>query len=322
MKKIGLATLLLASVLVVSGCGNQEPSKQSSNSQKTTKTVVKRKKSNQPKESTKKSDTLWDSTKDNQLEAFMDQWGPTMKQSYVKYDGKNSLKISTGMVYPDDLSRVTVEGANASIDWSKDGKGTNEYDVVAIYNYNGVVPPLPNHITYFFAFHNDQPIVLVDQSTNGTPNLIETGNTKLKSGFDDIVAGKKATVDSDETSSQTTSQSKTGQLTTDPKMVGVMVHQLVFPGDDVSKEPLGIYTDGGNYWIGIGTAVTTVGYEINGNTVSYYTKDYSGGQSTADAPLLKHDIQLSELENKYYSTDEQKQGVQAIADKMPAIDSQ
>ncbi|WP_261976033.1 DUF4767 domain-containing protein [Lactiplantibacillus plantarum] len=63
------------------------------------------------------------------------------------------------------------------------GKGTHEYNVVAIYNHDGTGPPLPNHITYFFAFRNGSPIVLVDQSRDGTPTLGETENVKLKEGF-------------------------------------------------------------------------------------------------------------------------------------------
>lgn len=317
IRKWHLATLFVAGALILTGCSSQNQSeKKTSNSEPTTSVVShKSKKTNKTPSSTKKVAVLWDSTKDNQLKVFIDQWGPTMKQSYVKYDGSNSLKTSTGTVYPDDLSKVTVAGANASIGWSKDGKGTNEYNVVAIYNYNGTVPPLPNHITYFFAFHNNQPIVLVDQSRDGTPNLVETGNNDLKSGFNDVVAGKKATASSNTTTSD---NKQSSQLVTDPKMVGVMVYQIT--GAIVKPENsqyLGVYTAGGRYWIGTGTSASNVGFVINGENVTYYTRKYN--EETDKDDEIPHNISLRDLENQYYSSNDQKQNVQAVAGMMPAI---
>lgn len=130
-----------------------------------------------------KDGVLWNTSKNKQLDAFMTQWSQTMNQDYAKYDGVHELDISTGLLYPRDLSDVIVKGQRASIAWAPSGKGTHEYNVVAIYNHDGTEPPLPNHITYFFAFRNDSPIVLVDQSRDGTPTLGETENVKLKEGF-------------------------------------------------------------------------------------------------------------------------------------------
>lgn len=130
-----------------------------------------------------KNGALWNTSKDKQLDAFMTQWSQTMNQDYTKYDGVHELDISTGLLYPRHLSDVIFKGQRASIAWAPSGKGTHEYNVVAIYNHDGTEPPLPNHITYFFAFRNDSPIVLVDQSRDGTPTLGETENVKLKEGF-------------------------------------------------------------------------------------------------------------------------------------------
>ncbi|PRO86769.1 DUF4767 domain-containing protein [Lactiplantibacillus pentosus] len=132
---------------------------------------------------TKKNGTLWNTSKDQQLDTFMTQWSKTMDQDYTKYDEVHDLDISTGLSYPHDLSDVIFNGHRASIAWAPTGKGTHEYNVVAIYNHNGTKPPLPNHITYFFAFKDGSPIVLVDQSRDGTPILGETENVKLKAGF-------------------------------------------------------------------------------------------------------------------------------------------
>lgn len=319
IRKWHLATVFVATALILTGCSGQNQSAKKSSSSKPTTSVVshKSKKTNKTQVNNKQATVLWDSSKDNQLKVFIDQWGPTMKQSYVKYDGSNSLKTSTGTIYPDDLSKVTVEGANASIGWSKDGKGTNEYNIVAIYNYNGTVPPLPNHITYFFAFHNNQPIVLVDQSRDGTPNLVETGNKDLKSGFNDIVAGKKAAVNSN---TEASNNKQSSQLVTDPKMVGVMVYQIhgAQISSDVAKL-LSVYTANGRYWIGTGTSLSNVGYTISGETVTYYTPHYNDDTEKDD--WIPHNISLRDLENQYYSSNDQKQNVQAIAGQMPSIDN-
>lgn len=321
MKKTRIVTLLMLSAIFLTGCGNKATANGTASHKAKTNTVKVTKKSKVTKKvaASKKSQALWYEKKDGQLKSFIDQWAPTMKQSYVKYDGKNSLKVSTGMVYPDDLSKVNVEGRNSSIGWNKDGVGNYTYNVVAIYNYDGTVPPLPNHITYFFAFKNGQPIVLVDQSRDGTPNLIETQNTKLKSAFSEIVTNKFN--DSQTSSADDTKSKSTTELTSDPKLVGVMVHQLVMPGDNLSQEAeLAVYTHGGRYWIGTGTSVSNVGYTIEGNNVNYWTRDINSGDSTATQSYIEHTISLADLENQYYSTNDQKQTVQDVANKMPDID--
>jgi len=302
-------------VLILTGCGSQNnSSKNNSTSKKQTTTAVNKK---SPKKTAKKDAVLWDGTKDNQLKTFIDQWAPTMKQSYVKYDGSKSLKTSTGTSYPDDLSKVSVENTNASIGWDKTGKGNYDYDVVAIYNYNGTVPPLPNHITYFFAFHNGQPIVLVDQSRDGTPNLTETANTKLKSGFADIVAGKKVTIEQNKQASSDSNNA--AEQITDPKMIGAMVYKVAVPGLDLANvgEYFGVYIYNGTYWAGTGTSVSDIGFKIKGNMVTYYTSKYN--EETDKDDLIPHDISLSELEKETYSTNEQKQVVQDVVGKMPQV---
>ncbi|MFD1418850.1 Lreu_0056 family protein [Companilactobacillus keshanensis] len=319
-KKLKLATLLFTGALILAGCSSQSQSNNNNSDNKATTSKVSNHKSTTRN---KQGDTLWDSSKDSKLKNFIDQWAPTMKQSYVKYNGTNSLKTSTGTRYPDDLSKVTIEGANTSIGWSKDGEGNYDYDVVAIYNYDGTVPPLPNHITYFFTFHKGQPIVLVDQSRDGTPNLKETENNDVKSAFSNIAAGKSAetTTSNDSNSNQASSNKSTTSKVTDPNKIGLMVYQYARPKDDgIAMEPdLGVYTSDGKYWIGIGTLASSVAYKFSGDTVTYYTKDFSGGQSDADAPLIPHDVSLKELEDQFYSTNADKQNVDSVADQMPAV---
>ena len=324
IKSMTTLTVLLACGILATGCSSQNNST-GSNTKKTPISSVSHKKNSKQASanvkkttsSTKKSTAIWDDNKDKQLENFIDQWAPTMHQTYTKYDGTNSIKTSVGMTYPDDLSRVNVEGTNDSIGWSKAGENKYSYNVVAIYNYDGTKPPLPNHITYFFTFHKGQPIVLVDQSRDGTPNLMETKNTKVKDSFADIVDGNYK-----ENSTTTSTTAKSAATVKDPKMIGVMVRELARPGDDLTKEAeLGVYIHGGKYWIGTGTSVSNVGYTIEGDTVHYFVKDASTGESTYKQPLIEYTISLSQLEAQYYSTAEQKQTVQSVSDSMPDIEN-
>lgn len=320
--RLKLATILMATALVLTGCGNQTSTTKKATSQKTTTTAVKHKTHTKKTSATKKETALWDNKKDAQLKTFIDQWAPKMNQSYTKYDGTHPLKTSVGETYPDYLSQVNVEGAKTSIGFSKDGKGNYSYNVVAIYNYDGTKPPLPNHITYFFAFHEGQPIVLVDQSRDGTANLVETQNNDVKSAFNEIVNGQSASDSSSQAATTTKSNSST-ELTRDPKMIGVMVYQLTGATNlEQLGDMLGVYTASGKYWIGTGTSASNVGYTIEGDTVHYFTKDYSDGSTTADAKLIDHPVSLQDLEAQYYSTADQKQTVQSVANQMPAIEAE
>lgn len=212
-KEISLITFLIISMIVMTGCGSKKASStDQKNSDSSAKVVKPHDKKTSSSSSNKKEATLWNTNKDNKLKTFINQWAPTMNQKYTKYDGVHSIQTSTGTTYPDGLSNVTVEGSQDSIGWSKNGEGNNDYNIVAIYNYDGTQPPVPNHITYFFAFHNGKPVALVDQSRDGTPNLTETKNTNVKSAFEEIATGKSATVDtsqSESTSSKSNNEEPT-----------------------------------------------------------------------------------------------------------------
>lgn len=324
MRKSLVLFAAMFAIASMTGCSNSQTGSTKTSNKSSKVTKVKKNDSKKKTTTDQKSTTLWNDTKDKQLESFINQWAPTMKQSYVKYNGADSLKTSVGTTYPDDLSKASVEGTNSSIGWSKTGKGNYSYNVVAIYNYDGTRPPLPNHITYFFAFHNGEPVALVDQSRDGTPNLLETKNTKVKESFDAIVDGnyKADSNASSDTSDTKTDDSSSKETVTDPKMIGVMVHELAMPGDDVFQESqLGVYTANGKYWIGIGTSASNVGYTIDGDTIHYFTKD-PNAESTATAELIDHTVSLNDLISKYYSTSEQKQLVQDTANRMPDIDNE
>ncbi|WP_412989835.1 Lreu_0056 family protein [Pediococcus siamensis] len=336
-KKFKFATILVIGLLILTGCGSTTKSSKAANHKATTSSVKKNSNkksiskdgsnssstssSKSSVVSTKKTSTLWNSAKDKQLETFINKWAPTMKQSYVKYDGKNSIKTSTGTLYPDDLDKVLVNGAKTSIGWSKNGDGSYSYNVVAIYNYNGTEPPLPNHITYFFTFHDGEPVALVDQSNNGTPSLTTTTNTKVQSNFSQI-AGGTSTIS---TAKSTSSNSSANTTKIDDKTIGVLVSLLA--NSDWFKE----YVDntmwygtnygsgddqvkGYSYMTAHGDPTSYIYYKVSGNTVTY--KVWMPRDSVANGYFKTKTTTLARLENDYYSTSSQKSEVQNYVNKV------
>ncbi|WP_053084462.1 Lreu_0056 family protein [Companilactobacillus ginsenosidimutans] len=257
----------------------------------------------------KVSTALWNKTKDRQLQTFMGEWGETMGQKYTKYDGVHPLKTSVGERYPADFSRSVLYGKKVSIGWSNDGLGSNEYNIVAMYNYDGDIPPLPSHITYFFAFHDGKPVILVDEARDGYPQWGETKNTALRTNFERI-----AGVGYQESATAKNFQNKNDSAK-DPKLLSVMIYQYVYPDIDFVHPPvMTLYTtDRKKYAIGQGSAVSTMEFELEGNNVRYWTLDTEHAESTVSAKQIEHQVSLQEVVNKTYSTPNEKQLIQTVA---------
>lgn len=319
-RNLFLVTLLLTIILVVTGCGGQHNSDSKSPQTATSKISKDKKSSNDSSKTTntKKSATLWNNKKDQQLESFINQWAPTMGQSYTKYDGSKSIKSTNGAVYPDDLSKENVDNGSASIGWSKNGEGNYDYNVVAIYDYNS--DTTVKRITYLFAFHDGQPVALVDQSTNGPLQAAPTKNTDVASSFAAIANGtyNGNSSSSSSANSQKSSSNSSNAIVHDPVLIGLMLK--VRQGDIVSKEPdLGVGQIDDHYIIGIGTSASTIAYKLDGDNVIYYTVDYSHGDSTATAPRIPHTLSIRSLMDQYYSTPSQKQEIDNKANSMGSI---
>lgn len=192
MKKLMSLGLTIVLALTLTACGQKKTSSSNNNhdSSKSAQTVSKdqnKNSSSAQSASDNQSSALWDDKKNEELASFMSSWGPTMGQNYRSYDGANALHVSSGLDYPQDLQREIVDGGG-TIGWAPSGKGNYDYNVVAIYNFDGDKPPLPNRITYFFAFHNGQPVALVDQSRDGDPHCHPTVNKDVASNFERIAS--------------------------------------------------------------------------------------------------------------------------------------
>ena len=187
MKKLITGLLMVGTIGLLAGCGQQSsltnhrnPATQSSTSDGNQ--ASNSSSANGTQSSDHHSSALWNGSKDRQLEEFINSWAPKMHQSYEKYDGSNELSTSVGCDYPSTLSQeATPDGG--SIGWAPSGKGPYDYNVVAIYNYNKPTGGQVGRITYFFAFHNGQPVALVDETNNGTPTCKPTANVDVSSNF-------------------------------------------------------------------------------------------------------------------------------------------
>jgi hypothetical protein len=315
--KLTLMVVVAASVMLLAGCGNQSKSSQSSTQKETTTAVSKNKKSS----SEKNSSTLWNDKKDQQLENFISKWAPTMNQTYTKYDGKTPIKTSVGATYPADLSNENVDDGNSTIGWSKTGKGNYDYNVVAIYDYNSNTTL--KRITYFFAFHNGQPVALVDTTNNGPLMAAPTRNEKVASNFNAIATGDHQQTKSSGESSSSSKNTKTDSLERDPKLVGVMIyqygHKISMDSDFASSLMFGPYED--KYSVSGGSGTSGLQFRIDGNTVTYWMLDPNSSDVDADKTQMEASVSLSQLENKYYATSAQKQEVKSYASEFRSLNN-
>ncbi|MGN1272495.1 MAG: DUF4767 domain-containing protein [Lactobacillus sp.] len=148
-------------------------------------------------EESSSDDISWDDDKESQLADFMDSFGKKMKQDYDEYDGHDSIKTLAGEKYPDDLENhdVKLYSDDSSkkqmidIGWDPELEKDYDYHVVSIFNCNVGNPE--DHITYLFCVHDDKPVALVDQTTNGDAIMVkETSNQDVRTAFANILENK------------------------------------------------------------------------------------------------------------------------------------
>lgn len=132
----------------------------------------------------------WSDTKEEKLADFMDDFGKKMDQDYEEYTGDEPLKTAAGEKYPDNFDDDEFElignDEKINIGWDPELEKDYDYHVVSMFNYDGHGGE--EHITYLFCIYDDQPIALVDQTTNGdVVKLKETANQDVRKRFANIV---------------------------------------------------------------------------------------------------------------------------------------
>lgn len=140
--------------------------------------------------------TLWDTNKASQLETFVTQWGKTLGQEYKSYNLQNNVSLY-GTLLPQAVIngnwKMAINEAPVTVQWSEDGTGHADFNLVAVYSDVETGEYLGQHV-YFFGFQNGQPKVYLTQQNQGNENnymyFNETQNQQLKQGFIDIVNGQ------------------------------------------------------------------------------------------------------------------------------------
>lgn len=323
-KILGLITAG-ALMMTLTGCQNN---KQSSVSKQNGVGQVKKNTSGNSKEGRKfgsTSNVNWNSDKQDELDDFFDDWASSMNQEYDKYSGDGEITTAAGEKFPRYFNRVYMNNQKVSLAYEPDGKGNADYNVVAIYNYDK--DEGASHITYFFAFHDNQPIVLVDETTNGDRVLVkETANRDLINGFNDIAAGKEPDDigdDNNETDSNDDSAS-----TEDPKLIGVFVGLL--KDGDWFKDNL---KDGHMYFSDNAGHGKTKGFDCittNGSPASYFWFKQEGNDVivkysdpdhvVSDGVYKTEHYTVDRLKSDYYVNSGQKSEVNGYVDGLKSLD--
>lgn len=284
--------------------------------------------SSQSSSEEKKSTTPWDSNKDQQLEAFINSWAPTMNQSYQKYTGGASLHTIVGTDYPDVFKTMPFEmnGQRISVGYTPTGQGNYDYNVVAIYNYNkrGIAA---GHITYLFAFHNGQPVALVDQTTEGGVTVVKpTANQQVASSFASIAEGSSSS--GSETNQSTPNSSSTSTKQVSDRELGIMVVCKVSPKLlDYNPQNLmyGIWNFSGSPQFSGYSFITTGGdptgwiyYKKTGDQVAVKYVDVTGADSVANAPVRTKYFSYSALVKEFYT---EQRSAEVTAEKAALLKS-
>ena len=157
--------------------------------------------------------TLWDTNKASQLETFVTQWGKTLGQEYKSYNLQNNVSLY-GTPLPsaviDGNWKMAINEAPVTVQWSEDGTGQADFNLVAVYSDVETGEYLGQHV-YFFGFQNGQPKVYLTQQNQGNENnylyFNETQNQQLKQGFIDIVNGQTPVVEESTQQVTTTEES-------------------------------------------------------------------------------------------------------------------
>lgn len=150
----------------------------------------------QPKTSSNQAQTnqpvkhvLWDASKSAELATFMQSWGQEMGQQYRSYDDHVQANYY-GLQVPQDIFdgkwTIVINQTPVSVEWSENGEGQADFQIVAIYSDIDHATPAGGHL-YFFGFQQKQPKVLITQQNQGNQNnylyFKETENESLKNEF-------------------------------------------------------------------------------------------------------------------------------------------
>ncbi|MFD1392348.1 DUF4767 domain-containing protein [Lacticaseibacillus jixianensis] len=188
-------TMLAVSVgLTLAACGNQQAQRSRDSSHASSKVAAPMASSRKVKAGV----TLkWDQRRGQQLAAFMKDFGPTKKQTFVAADRGTTATwqgLPLSAVYQ-TKQPITIDGKQTPVTWlPKLTRGSSKQpNVVAVY-----VDDAATVLFLFTLTGQGAPRVLISQTapTDKIISTTETTNANVKQGFADIVAGRPVTLTS------------------------------------------------------------------------------------------------------------------------------
>lgn len=197
MKKGKILGVIFLAVLLFSGCSKKEESTSSSPTSKSSSALSSSTSNSFNSSSIEQMQPLWNSGKMVDLRNYMKQFSTAMNQSYKEYLPGFNVDFY-GLQIPDDLFEskkvpFAVGNSITTAAWSKDGRGDADYNIVACFS-DADTAPYPKKHLYFFAFHKEQPIVLITMQNQGMADKAlhfdETENQDLKTSFRKIALGE------------------------------------------------------------------------------------------------------------------------------------
>lgn len=204
--------------------------------------------------------------------------------------GSNKFEIKMHDVYDNDSYTIKAKRSDNKLHTYANSKS-------ALYEWNADTSTKQPSISSseFMSMFNKAKVS--DQK-----NIQENGFTRP----DNAPGGDSSTSDE----SNKASSSSSSESNVDQKQIAVMLYQMCYPDDDISKESgMSISSYNGHQLIGNGGPVTIVKYSINGDTVTYAKKskgDYGDDQT----------ISVKDLAKRYYSTSDQKSLVDKVASSL------
>lgn len=333
---IGLVTL--TSAVVLSACGSQGSSSHSTSSASTSKTSAQASQKDKGDATATTSSQapahkaasqhakgklanvqvpklIWDNQKQVALNAFISSWGSRFNpvQDYANfYPYTTATNDYMGYNFPDDFSKnnIAVNDQHVSINVSQNGANKYDYNVVAIYSdYPNSHSTIDAHL-YFMAIHNGQPVVLITQQNQGTPdNMLHfkpTANQELAGKFAQLVKSASQPIHNAPVVSYEGAKF-------DYRQIGVMAYKYANPDstpvvDYLGTNPLASLTsDDGMFQIGTRDTSKTIMYHYDQNGV-HLTWPESG---------KKADVSLADLVKATYQTPTQQNDVNMAAQMVP-----
>lgn len=94
--------------------------------------------------------SFWNSEKDTKLNEFMISWGQTMSQQYNKANNVDLYGLKLSEIVLTNNMTMAVGESPVSVEWSENGEGSKDYQLVVVYSDAETQPSLDQRVYFLF----------------------------------------------------------------------------------------------------------------------------------------------------------------------------